>query len=229
LSKNANVKPDQSPTVSARELIGFPANPAEWKNSPAIYDSNGDSLTILGHPVMESWEAPYMKALAEVATIKGGRILELGFGLGMSAGYIQEHPITEHVIIEANVDVCQKARAFAASAKYPTTIIEGLWQEVIPKLEGESFSGILFDTYPLNLHEVHRQHFWFFPEAFRLLSPQGVFTYYSDEVSDFSGEHLKALKDAGFMDIAGKICHVTPPENCLYWKAETFLVPKITK
>jgi len=63
-------------------------------------------LTIEGHPVMESWETPYMHALADRVAADGGHMLEVGFGMAISATQIQSHPkVTKHSIIEINKDV----------------------------------------------------------------------------------------------------------------------------
>ena len=216
-------------TFRSREEIGFPENPNEWKSSPALFSPDGETLSIMGHPVMEKWEEPYMEMLAKIATSKGGRILELGFGLGISARYIQENKINEHFIIEANQEVYKKAIQFGNNAIYPTKILYGLWQEVIENMPSNFFSGILFDTYPLDLQEVHCQHFSFFEHAYRILEEGGIFTYYSDEESDFSPNHLIELKKAGFLDIKSQICAVNPPIDCQYWTSKTILAPIITK
>ncbi len=63
--------------------VGF-YEPDSWKAAPATVDEH--SLKILGHPVMEDWERPYMQELARIATLNGGRVLEIGFGMGISAG-----------------------------------------------------------------------------------------------------------------------------------------------
>jgi len=54
-----------------------------------------DKITISGSniDVMMDWEAPIMSASAAYVTEGGGDILEIGFGMGISAGYIQSHSI----------------------------------------------------------------------------------------------------------------------------------------
>ena len=50
--------------------------------------------------VMMDWEHLIMSASAAYITQNGGDILELGFGMGISAGYIQSHSIDSHTIYE---------------------------------------------------------------------------------------------------------------------------------
>jgi guanidinoacetate N-methyltransferase len=98
--------------------------PSDWKKEKAVF-SNG-KLTIAGHPVMEDWEDSYMRELAQIATANGGIILELGFGLGLSASYIQQQPIDKHIIIEANEEVFMKLEEFAKDAPYKVEALSGL-------------------------------------------------------------------------------------------------------
>lgn len=213
-------------TRASRIRIGFPT-PDVWLDAPAYYD--GHTLTIEGHPVMEDWETGYMRELAEIVTRSGGTILEVGFGMGISAGYIQARDIREHLIIEANRQVHDHATAFAKSARVRTRALLGMWESITPLLPDASVTGILFDTYPLSEVEIHQNHFAFFPEAHRLLVPGGVLTYYSDEVEDFSDAHRAALVAAGFRNIDKRICTVAPPADCLYWKDPTIVAPIITR
>lgn len=203
---------------------------SEWVEEKAIYTN--DTLLIKDFQVMQDWETPYMKRLAEIATSKGGRILELGFGLGISAGFIQESEIiTEHVIIEAHPDVIKFAkRKFPeASNSGRMNIKPGFWEDVSKKLEGDSFDGILFDTSPLNQETNFFHYFPFFSEAHRLLKGGGVFTYFSDEKDSMSEKHMHLLHDVGFYDIKYEIINVQPPAECRYWRYNTIVAPIVHK
>lgn len=211
--------------------MGFPDRKEDWAKADAIYDEH--SLRIAGHPVMEDWEIHYMEKLAEIATLNAGTILELGYGLGLSAKAIELHNITAHYIVECHPDVvarCVKDFHYAIAANR-LHVLSGFWQDVTPLLKNETFDGVLFDTYPMSEEEIHSNHFWFFNEAYRLLKPHGVFTYYSDEAKNFSGRHLAKLKAAGFRgkNIGFEICEVNPPKDCEYWQEKTMIAPIVRK
>jgi guanidinoacetate N-methyltransferase len=119
---------------------------------------------------------------------------------------------------------------FKAVVNTPVEALFGFWEQITKNvIADESLSGILFDTYPLHEEEIHQNHFPFFKEAYRMLKPGGVLTYYSDEIKDFSRAHLRALNDAGFIHIDKKICIVSPPKDCAYWQSNTIVAPIITK
>jgi guanidinoacetate N-methyltransferase len=204
----------------------------DWKTAPAVFD--GHSLRIMDHPVMEDWEDPYMAKLAEIAT-RAARprlaTLEIGFGLGLSAGHIcRNQRVERHTIIEANHDVAERARAFAGGFEGRVTVLEGLWEEVIDQIPDGSCDGILFDAYPLDESEVQNQ-VHFAGTAYRKLRAGGYFTYFSDEATGFRPEHLKALVAAGFseQDISHEIVAVTPPPDCQYWKSDTIMAPIVVR
>lgn len=213
-------------TVRTRRDIGFHERNS-WRDAPAIFSDH--TLTIQGHPVMEDWEDGYMEALARIAAMNGGTVLEIGYGMGISGRYIQSHKIKEHLVIEANRDVYQELLSFARGAKCSVRALFGFWEDITSRLRDGSIDGILFDTYPLTEEDIHANHFPFFKEAYRLLAPGGVLTYYSDEIDSFSPLHRTYLAEAGFSDIALEVCPVAPPADCRYWKSRTIVAPIIRK
>ena len=94
--------------------------------------------------IMMSWEDPIMKRHAEFACENGGDILEIGFGMGISADYIQSHNPNSHTIIELHPQLAEKARSWAKD-KPNVTILEGDWYDKILTLS--KFDGIFYDAY----------------------------------------------------------------------------------
>ena len=94
--------------------------------------------------VMMSWEDSLMSASAAYVTENGGDILEVGFGMGISADYIQSHNIKSHTIIENHPQVIEKLYKWAED-KPNVKVIPNDWYDVKDSLE--KFDGIFFDTY----------------------------------------------------------------------------------
>ena len=100
-----------------------------------------------GGAVMHVGEKDLMDKLAEIVTVNGGDILEIGFGMHLSADAIQSNPnVTSHTIIEVHPQQYEKALEWAKLQKIKTTIILGDWFEVLP-LSDIKFDGILHDTH----------------------------------------------------------------------------------
>ena len=93
--------------------------------------------------IMMDWEHPAMSASAEYVTQGGGDILEIGFGMGISAGYIQSHSISSHTIIENHPQIIAKAVEWA-EGKSNVNIISQSWIDVTGSLG--RYDGIFYDT-----------------------------------------------------------------------------------
>lgn len=202
----------------------------EWLKSKARFTKQ--SLLIKNYQAIQRWEIPYMKNLALVVTSKGGRILEIGFGLGLSAKYIQKSKkFKKHIVIEAHSEVVKYAmKLFPKQLQNgKMQIFQGFWEDITPLLKDGQFDGILFDTSPVEQETVFFHFFSFFKEAFRLLKKGGVFTYFSDEPKEISQKHRNLLKKAGFKKIYFRICKVKPPKYCRYWRHRTIVVPIVHK
>ncbi|NEQ65257.1 MAG: class I SAM-dependent methyltransferase [Symploca sp. SIO2D2] len=216
-------------------------NKTVWDVASANYAEDDTELTILGEPVMERWEEPYMKALATIAASNGGRVLEIGFGMGISASFIQSFPIEEHVIIEANQGVFQRLLEFQKAATHQVRPLFGFWDDVVPTLADSSFDGILYDTFPLSEEDLHIHQFKFIEQAYRLLKPNGVLTYcnlmswgnlkqqYPDDINLFTETQIPHLKAAGFSNFQTDIVEVNPPQTCQYYSTKTIVAPTIRK
>ena len=94
--------------------------------------------------VMMSWEDDIMKASADYVCESGGDILEIGFGMGISAGYIQANNINSHTIIENHPQIIEKLKLWAED-KPNVIIVEGDWCDVKDSLS--TYDGLFYDTF----------------------------------------------------------------------------------
>ncbi len=96
--------------------------------------------------VMHEGEKDIMIKMGELASQNGGDILELGFGLHLSADAIQSNPnVKSHTIIEIHPEIYKKALIWAKD-KPNVEIILGDWYDVIPTLT-KKFDGVAHDTF----------------------------------------------------------------------------------
>lgn len=98
-----------------------------------------------GNAVMMGWEKPIMKKVSEIICQNGGRILNIGFGMGIVDGYISTYSLDEHVIIERHPDVYQHMVDKGWNTKPNTRIIFDSWQNVLDDIG--TFDGIYLDTW----------------------------------------------------------------------------------
>jgi guanidinoacetate N-methyltransferase len=205
----------------------------DWAKSQAQYDDS--QLLIDGQQVMQEWERPYMEAMARVVTEGHGDVLEIGFGMGISASYIQAMGVKSHTIIECNEDVVRQFEQWRLRRPdHDIRLVFGKWQDVIDTLG--LFDGIFFDTYPLSEDEFERyvindvtfgRHF--FAAAARHLRDGGVFTYYSNEIDSMARRHQRALFEH-FRDISFSVCRpLFPPKDCNYWWADSMVITRAVK
>ena len=128
--------------------------------------------------IMMDWEPPAMSASAAYVTEGGGDILEIGFGMGISAGYIQSHSVSSHTIIEPHPQMVEKAVEWS-NGKSNVTIISQSWADVTGSLE--TYDGIFYDTSFDNKHNL-------FSSSLSELTKPGtklsVFNSYSTETND---------------------------------------------
>jgi protein arginine N-methyltransferase 2 len=160
------------------------------------------------YEVMMDWEDEIMSASAAYVCQNGGDILEIGFGMGISAGYIQSHSINSHTICENHPQIIPLAKAWAQD-KPNVTIITSSWYDV-RKTVG-TFDGIFYDAFG--------DDNWveFSSSLVSMCNPNAVATWFNgtpdaNDILDYPG----LLYDSYSID----------PEPNFYFNHDTYYLPK---
>jgi protein arginine N-methyltransferase 2 len=152
-----------------------------YKDQKLTYSSDGRLLDEYGNAVMMEWERPIMKKSAELVCRNGGKVLNVGFGMGIIDSYIQEQNITEHWIIEPHKDVYKKMFDDGWHLKPKVKILFGDWQWYFKYLP--MFDGIYFDTWEDNGGD-------FLMKVRSILKENGIFSYFNNPREDEKGLHM---------------------------------------
>jgi guanidinoacetate N-methyltransferase len=185
--------------------------------------------------IMEDWQVPLMQAMAQVVTAAHGDVLEIGFGRGVSADFIQAGGVRSHTIVECNASVIERFHRWRE--KYPQQtihLIEGLWQETVSQMT--EYDGIFFHTFPLSEQEyvetvvnsvTFAEHF--FPTAAAHLRPGGVFTYMTNEIDSFSRAHQRLVFQYFRSFELSRVALNVPVEVHDTWWADSMVIIKAVK
>ena len=158
--------------------------------------------------VMMDWEDKLMSASAAYVCSNGGDILEVGFGMGISARYIQSHNINSHTIIENHPQILPKAKQWVKD-KPNVTIVEGDWYKIKDTLS--MYDGLFFDTY----RDDNLEHFS--SSLFPLVKKDGLITWWNG----LNGEkNYFNIPNVTYQQFS-----INPPQNS-YFNHTTYYLPQ---
>ncbi|XP_008780894.1 protein arginine N-methyltransferase 2 [Phoenix dactylifera] len=185
--------------------------------------------------VMMAWERPLMEAHARAicGSGGGGRVLNIGFGMGLVDEAIQRYKPLEHTIVEAHPEVRDRMLRLGWGEKENVKIVFGRWQDVLSQLG--SYDGIFFDTYG-EYYEDLRQFHQHLP---RLLKPGGIYSYFNGLCGGNAFFHVVYCQlvslELGNLGYSTQFIPL-PVKDCLaeevwegvkhkYWQLDTYYLP----
>ena len=224
---------EQTSELARRFVPGSkrPEMPENWEQQEVAYDD--EQLLLKGHQVMQAWEHRIMQAMAENITQTHGDILEIGFGMGISATYILEQGVRSYTVVEPNVNVLKAFDKWCEKySSTPITLLHGNWQDVADQFS--QYDGVLFDPYfvsdPGSVEvESSTAVGSFLPLVVPHIRENGVMTHFTREIDSFSRAHQRMLFNYFRSVEIKKIADLAPPDDCNYWWADSMMVVKAIK
>ena len=190
----------------------------EYLNNKVYFMKDNRLLDQKAQPVMMGWEDPIMKDAASLICHNKGKILNVGFGLGLIDTYIQSYDVDEHWIIEAHPDVQNKMIKDRWDKKSNVTCLFDKWQNVLDKLP--KFDGIYFDTWKELLDPFHE----IVPN---ILKPGGKYTYWSP--SDLEVHSVFKTNDYKVENGTTKLDHIASNQKYYNTSKDLFNYKLITR
>tara|TARA_Y100001963_G_scaffold145340_1_gene218816 strand:+ start:2622 stop:3173 length:552 start_codon:yes stop_codon:yes gene_type:complete len=181
--------------------MAFKDNILTFEDSKIIEDS--------GVEVMMDWEDGIMQKSAEYICQSKGDILEIGFGMGICADYIQAQGVNSHTIIEIHPQILEKLNTWASN-KSNVTIIEGDWSSVSGL---GTYDGIFLDTFG----DENLDKFKVFATA--KAKSGAKITYWNNKESEYN--------PYGFDSISYDQVSVTPEDNVYTEINSNYYMPKV--
>ena len=162
-----------------------------------------------GAEVMMGWEAPIMEKSAEFICHNKGDILEIGFGMGICADYIQAQNVNSHTIIEIHPQIIEKLKVWA-NDKSNVTIIEGDWSSISGL---DTYDGIFLDTF--GDESLNRFKDFALPK----IKSGGKITYWNNEEKEYN-PYL-------FDSVSYEKIPITPEDNVYTSIKDNYYMPKV--
>lgn len=129
----------------------------DYLATEAIY--NGDSLRIGDEFVMHEWERPLIRRMVEdLKLTPDDRLLEIGFGMGISASILQEFGPASHTIVEPHPHVLMQAERWK-SGRANIQLHPGYWQQLDTR--AQRYSAIFFDPFADDMKAVDDENLRF--------------------------------------------------------------------
>ena len=175
-----------------------------FENDRIVTDDNYHNME-----VMMSWEAPIMEKSAEYICESKGDILEIGFGMGICADYIQAQGVNSHTIVEIHPQIIEKLKVWA-NGKPNVTIVEGDWSSV----ELGNYDGIFLDTFgDDNLYK--------FKDFVSSKAKSGAKVTYWNNYGREDNQH-------SFSSISHEVINIAPESNLYTDISSNYYMPKVT-
>ncbi|KAE8151152.1 S-adenosyl-L-methionine-dependent methyltransferase [Aspergillus avenaceus] len=134
--------------------------------------------------VMMAWESDIMaKSAKKLLPTTGLRVLNVGHGMGIVDGFLQEQSPSSHHIIEAHPEVVAEMKRKGWHEKPGVTIHEGRWQDILPELvgQGEMFDAIYYDTFAESYGDFRE---FFSEQVIGILEQEGRWSFFNGMGAD---------------------------------------------
>lgn len=141
----------------------------DYLATEAVY--TGDSLRIGNEYVMHEWERPLIRRMVEdLKLTPDDRLLEIGFGMGISASILQEFGPASHTIVEPHPQVLLQAERWEGVRKN-IQLHPGYWQQL--DTSSQRYSAIFFDPFADEMAAVDNENLRFLKFAAQSLLDDG--------------------------------------------------------